>query len=61
MHAVQGALKIFLAMIHPGVALEYRERAFRTTACGTGRRGSSFYHGDAGWRYHMHRTLRGCA
>ena len=35
MHTAQGALKIFLAMILPGVALEYRERAFRTTACGT--------------------------
>src|SRR6267154_4402150 len=34
MHAAQGALKIFLAMILPGVALEYRERAFRTTAAG---------------------------
>jgi hypothetical protein len=34
MHTAQGALKIFLAMILPGVALEYRERAFRTTAAG---------------------------
>jgi hypothetical protein len=34
-NAAQRALEIFLAMIHPGVALEYRARTFRTTACGT--------------------------
>jgi hypothetical protein len=31
MHTAQGALKIFLAMILPRVALEFRKRGFRWT------------------------------